>query len=95
MTTQGLATLVGPILRRSLSALVAAMSVAPAVAEERHAVVPAEPATFYPASTGSREVCTTISWGSGERTECRIDTLGVNPALHGICTTYYGRRVCY
>ncbi len=94
MSTQDVARLVGLVLSLISSALVAAVSGAPVVAEEGHAIVPAEPATFYPASTGSREVCATISWGSGERTECWIDTPGVNPALHGICTTYYGRRVC-
>jgi hypothetical protein len=50
-----------------------------------------------PAAT--REVCTTSNWGFGEiRTECRTEALPlaqVNPALKGVCTTYYGRRICY
>ena len=50
-----------------------------------------------PAAT--REVCTTSNWGFGEiRTECRTEALPlaqVNPALKGICTTYYGRRICH
>ena len=49
--------------------------------------------------TAMREVCTTTNWGYGEvRTECRTEALPgaqVNPALKGICTTYYGRRTCY
>lgn len=49
--------------------------------------------------TATREVCTTSNWGFGEiRTECRTEALPlaqVNPALKGICTTYYGRRICH
>jgi hypothetical protein len=52
---------------------------------------------LVPAAT--REVCTTSDWGYGEiRTDCRTEALPVrpdDPALRGICTTYYGRRTCY
>jgi hypothetical protein len=94
MITQGTATLIGTVL--SLSAVVAAISVAPATADSRRDIEPIERATFHPPSRGSREVCTTISWGDGDfRTECRIDAPALNPALHGVCMTNYGRRVCY
>jgi hypothetical protein len=47
----------------------------------------------------TREVCTTTDYGIGEiRTVCRTETkpgARANPALTGICTTYYGRRTCY
>ena len=48
----------------------------------------------------SREVCTTVTWGWGDvvKTDCRYAPLPAsrgNPALHGICTTYYGNRTCY
>ncbi len=47
----------------------------------------------------TREVCTTTNWGFGEiRTDCRMEVSPApkaNPALKGICTTYYGRRTCY
>jgi hypothetical protein len=66
----------------------------PTIAEPTHAVDQSEVAG--PDTLGSREVCTTISWGEGNfRTECRVDSGGTNPALQGICTTYYGHRVCH
>jgi len=41
----------------------------------------------------------TSAWGYGEvRTNCRTEPVPVrrdDPALSGICTTYYGRRTCY
>ena len=47
----------------------------------------------------SREVCTTSEWGFDEvRTQCDVHVLPArrsNPALKGICTTYYGNRTCY
>ncbi len=47
----------------------------------------------------THEVCTTTNWGFGEiRTACRTEASPApkaNPALAGICTTYYGRRTCY
>ena len=96
MTARCLATLIGGAISLVLSAVVAVVPVAQGAAYSKHAIVPIERATFHPPSTANREVCTTISWGFGDfRTECRIDTPGENPALHGICTTYYGRRVCY
>ncbi len=63
--------------------------------QEPHAVTP--DASLVPVVT--REVCATTNWGFGEiRTECRTEALPPsqgNPALRGICTTYYGRRTCY
>lgn len=73
---------------------------ASASAAEEHAINP-EPellsAGLVPAAT--REVCTTSEWGFDEiRTACEMEVLPArrgNPALKGICTTYYGRRTCY
>jgi hypothetical protein len=67
--------------------------------EAEHAFVPEidpEP-ELLPVAT--REVCTIAEWGYDEiRTDCRTEVLPPrrgNPALRGICTTYYGRRTCY
>jgi hypothetical protein len=64
-------------------------------AEADHAVAPE--AEVLPAVT--QEVCTVALWGYDEiRTDCRIaahPAPKTNPALRGICTTYYGRRTCY
>jgi hypothetical protein len=96
MTNQRVSTLLGRVISLTLPAVVAGMSTAPAAADGQHATTPVEGATFRKIAADSREVCTTISWGLGDfRTECRIETPEVNPALHGICTIYYGRRVCY
>jgi hypothetical protein len=50
-------------------------------------------------AAATREVCTEISWGyDGVRTDCRFKVLAAeapNPALKGLCTTYYGRRTCH
>ena len=55
-----------------------------------------KPSPQGPTSVDTREVCTTISWGDdSSRTECLTDTPRSDPALHGICTIYYGRRVCH
>jgi hypothetical protein len=47
----------------------------------------------------TQETCTSAVWGyDGIRTDCRTavrPALKANPALQGICTTYYGRRTCY
>jgi hypothetical protein len=47
----------------------------------------------------TQEVCTVALWGyDAIRTDCRIaahPAPKTNPALRGICTTYYGRRTCY
>jgi hypothetical protein len=51
------------------------------------------------AAAGMREICTEIAWGhDGVRTDCRFEIVAArepNPALKGICTTFYGRRTCY
>jgi hypothetical protein len=66
----------------------------PTIAEPTRGIDQSE--AVEPATLGSREVCTTISWGEDNfRTECRVDSGGGNPALQGICTTYYGHRVCH
>jgi hypothetical protein len=79
---------------RIMFAAVAAMLTTSAYAE--HAIDADQP-TYQPA--GLREVCSTMDWGvGGIRTDCRYEALppeGANPALKGICTTYYGRRTCY
>ena len=78
--------------RASLAAIVAMVSLA---AHAEHAVAPE--AGLVAAST--REICTEIAWGyDGVRSDCRFQTLAgrePNPALKGICTTFYGRRTCY
>ena len=64
-------------------------------AHAEHAVAPE--ASLVAAST--REICTEIAWGyDGVRTDCQFKVLATettNPALKGICTTFYGRRTCY
>lgn len=66
-----------------------------AQAGQDHAVATGE--GLVPVATS--EICTTTNLGLGEvRTECRTEALPPsqgNPALRGICTTYYGRRTCY
>jgi hypothetical protein len=66
-----------------------------ALAHEEHAVAPET--DLVPVVT--REVCTEALWGYDEiRTDCRTELRPApktNPALRGICTTYYGRRSCY
>jgi hypothetical protein len=78
--------------RASLAAMVAMVSL---TAQAEHAVAPE--ASLVAAST--REICTEIAWGyDGVRTDCRFQTIAArepNPALKGICTTFYGRRTCY
>jgi hypothetical protein len=65
------------------------------IAQAEHDVAPE--AKLVPAVT--REVCTTAQWGyDAVRTDCRMEVRAApttNPALRGICTTYYGRRTCY
>ena len=77
-----------------LAGLLAALG---GVAQAQEQPVVAQDGNVLPAAT--REVCTTVNWGFGDsRTECRTEALPpaqANPALHGICTTYYGRRTCY
>ena len=83
------------MLKRVLFAGVVALLGGAAQADQGHAVTP--DASLVPVVT--REVCATTNWGFGEiRTECRTEALSPsqgNPALRGICTTYYGRRTCY
>lgn len=78
--------------RASLAAMVAMVSL---TAHAEHAVAPE--AKLVAASM--REICTEIAWGQdGVRTDCQFQALAArepNPALKGICTTYYGRRTCY
>jgi hypothetical protein len=66
-----------------------------AAAESDHAIVPETDA----APMVTQEVCTTVGVGpDGVRTDCRVAVRPAaldNPALKGICTTYYGRRTCY
>ncbi|MGH6866806.1 MAG: hypothetical protein ACREDO_11710 [Methyloceanibacter sp.] len=67
------------------------------VAEPAPVSAPEPEATFQRAAM--REVCTTSEWEFGEiRTDCRTEYLRPskgNPALDGICTTYYGHRTCH
>jgi hypothetical protein len=64
-------------------------------AQAEHAVAPE--ADLLPVVT--QEICTAALWGYDEvRTDCRTEVRPApkaNPALSGICTTYYGRRACY
>jgi hypothetical protein len=75
------------------AALAAMLTIA---AQAEHAIEADEP-IYQPA--GVREVCSTMDWGVGEiRTDCRYEALApekANPALKGLCTTYYGHRTCY
>lgn len=68
-------------------------------AQAEHAVAPE--GNLVPAVT--REVCDVAAWGAEwgfdqVRTDCRTHAYAApkpNPALSGICTIYYGRRVCH
>jgi hypothetical protein len=66
-------------------------------ARAEHAIAPEVEAEVVAVVT--HEVCTTSEWGFGAvRTACRVEVLPAargNPALKGICTTYYGRRTCH
>jgi len=81
------------MVKRVLFAAMVAMLGGTAQAE--HANAPE--ANLLPAVT--QEVCTTALWGYDEvRTDCRMEVRAApktNPALRGICTTYYGLRTCY
>jgi len=81
------------MVKRVLFAAMVAMLGGTAQAE--HAIAPE--ANLLPVVT--QEVCTTALWGYDEvRTDCRMEVRPApktNPALRGICTTYYGRRACY
>jgi hypothetical protein len=65
------------------------------IAQAEHAVAPE--ADLLPVVT--QEVCATAQWGyDAVRTDCQMEVRAApttNPALRGICTTYYGRRTCY
>ena len=82
--------MVKPVL---FAAIVVALVSGPAQAEQ--AVAPE--AELVPAVT--QEICTVGAWGYDEvRTDCRMETRTAakpNPALNGICTIYYGRRICH
>jgi len=79
--------------RRVLFAAMLAMLSGTAQAE--HTIAPE--AELVPAVT--REICDVAEWGYDQvRTDCRTEVLPMakaNPALKGICTIYYGRRVCH
>jgi hypothetical protein len=79
---------------RFIFAALAAMLTTTAQAE--HAIE-ADESIYQPASM--RGACSTMDWGVGEiRTACHYEALAPekdNPALNGLCTTYYGRRTCY
>jgi hypothetical protein len=66
-----------------------------AAASAEHAM--ASEADLVPVAT--QEICTAIDWGlDGVRTDCRTAVRQApvdNPALKGICTIYYGRRICH
>ena len=75
--------------------LAVALAAIGGTANAEHAVT--QDANMLPVAT--REVCRTTNWGFDEiRTDCRMEVSPApkdNPALKGICTTYYGRRTCY
>jgi hypothetical protein len=81
------------MVKRVLVAGFLAMVGGAALAE--HAVTPE--AELVPVVT--QEVCDIAEWGYDQvRTDCRMEVRPApkpNPALSGICTTYYGRRVCH
>ena len=83
------------MVRRVLLIGIVATLGAAAQAEAQQTTAPE--ANLVPVVT--REVCTTTNWGFAEiRTDCRMEVSPApkdNPALKGICTTYYGRRACY
>ncbi|MGH6735457.1 MAG: hypothetical protein ACRECX_05185 [Methyloceanibacter sp.] len=83
--------------KRAVIALTVAMLCGAAEAE--HAFVPETEAEVELVPAVTREVCTVSEWGYDEvRTDCRYEMLPPprgNPALRGICTTYYGRRTCH
>ena len=64
-------------------------------AQAEHAVAP--DAELVPVVT--QEICDYAEWGYDQvRTDCRAEIRPApkpNPALNGICTIYYGRRVCH
>lgn len=64
-------------------------------AQADHAVAP--DAELVPVVT--QEICDYNDLGFGQvRTDCRTEVRPApkpNPALSGICTIYYGRRVCH
>jgi hypothetical protein len=70
----------------------------PQPAPQAQATLPSE-LDVYLVPAATREVCTIGDWGFDEiRTDCVSGALPprrVNPALRGICTTYYGRRTCH
>src|SRR5680860_691672 len=79
-------------------AMVAADATAPAATEPVRQAQTSYPAELdvYLVQAATREVCTTGEWGLDEiRTDCRTEPLAPrrgNPALQGVCTTFYGRR---
>ncbi|MCJ7528194.1 MAG: hypothetical protein MUO37_08820 [Methyloceanibacter sp.] len=83
------------MLKRVIFAGCIAMLCGTAQAEPEHAIAPE--GAVLPVVT--REICTTMLWGSDEiRSDCRTETRAApkdNPALKGICTIYYGRRTCH
>ena len=66
----------------------------PTVAGGHANTLPRQEASSMP-SESSREVCTTFDSGEVIRTDCQVGTPRLNPALRGLCTIDYGRRVCY
>jgi len=71
---------------------------APQASPQVQVTLPSE-LDVYLVPAATHEVCMTSAWGYGEvRTDCRTQPVPVrrdDPALSGICTTYYGRRTCY
>lgn len=71
---------------------------APEPARQAEAAYPAE-LDVYVVPAATREICTIGEWGFDEiRSDCRTVALAPrrgNPALQGVCTTFYGRRTCY
>jgi hypothetical protein len=83
------------MVKRLVLAAVMGMVWGAAASAEQHAVTPE--ADLVPVAT--QEICTEIEWGlDGVRTDCRTAVRQApadNPALKGICTIYYGRRICH
>jgi hypothetical protein len=81
------------MVKRVLFASLVAMLGGAAQAED--AVAP--DAELVPVVT--QEICDYAEWGYDQvRTDCRTEIRPApkpNPALSGICTIYYGRRVCH
>jgi hypothetical protein len=71
------------------------MAMLSGAAHADHALAP--DAELVPVVT--QEICDYAEWGYDQvRTDCRTEVRAApkpNPALSGICTIYYGRRICH